>query len=255
VRSSLVVSDLLVVPPPDTPIFRVSYGPAAFAPRGWDGVHEDGTFGNRFDDPGGRPDPTEQREIIPQGARFRVIYCATQRAAAFPETIARFRPDPHLYLALHQIKDNEPLDPSLQGGVVPVDWRIRRLLGITRLDSALRFVDIVAPESRAHLTAALAPILNALHITDVDLSAIMNKELRSFTQEIARYVYEQRDQSGQSLYAGIRYVSRHNPEWELWAIFHDRLRHAPQMSESIFPDDPGLVEACARLGLAPTKAF
>ena len=254
-RLSLVVSQLVVIPPPAAPIFRVAHGPDPFTPRDWDDVHEDGTFGNRFDDPGGRPDPTGQRGIIPQGARFRVIYCATQRAGAFAETIARFRPDPSLYLALQQIEDDEPPDPSLQGGVVPVDWRIQRLLGITSPDTALRFVDIVAPESRAHLTAALAPLLKALHITDVDLSAITNKELRSFTQEVARYVYEQRDDGGQALYAGLRYISRHNPDWELWAIFHDRLWHTPHMSESIFPDDPGLLEACARLGLAPPKAF
>jgi hypothetical protein len=255
VRSSLVVSDLVVVSPPAYPVFRIAHGPDPFAPREWDYSHEDGTFGNRFDDPGGRPHPTGQRGIIPQDARFRVIYCATHRAGAFAETIARFRPDPDLYLALQQIKDDEPLDPSLQGGVVPVDWRIQRLLGITNLDPALNFVDIVAPESRAHLTAALALLLKALAITDVDLSAITNKELRTFTQEIARYVYEQRDEGGQVLYAGIRYVSRHNPNWELWAIFHDRLKHTPRMSESIFPDDPGLLEACTRLGLAPPEAF
>ena len=196
-----------------------------------------------------------QREIIPLSARFRVIYCATQRAGAFAETIARFRPDPDLYLALQQIEDDEPLDPSLQGGVVPVDWRIQRLLGITNLDPALRFVNVAAPESWAHLTAALAPLLQVLHISDVDLSAITNKELRSFTQEVSRYVYEQRDEGGQALYTGLRYISRHNPDWELWAVFHDRLRHRPQMSESVFPDDPGLLEACTRLGLAPPKAF
>lgn len=250
-----MVSELVVVSPPPTPVFRVAHGPDPFAPRSWDDVHEDGTFGNRFDDPGGRPDPTAQREIIPQWARFRVIYCATQRAGAFAETIARFRADPDLYLALQQIQDDEPLDPSLQGGVVPVGWRIQRLLGITSLDATLRFVDVAAPESRAHLTAALAPLLSKLHITDVDLSAITNKELRSFTQEVARYVYEQQDDEGQALYAGLSYISRHNPDWELWAIFHDRMRHTPQMSESIFPDDPGLLEACLRLGLAPPKAF
>lgn len=250
-----MVSELVVVPPPATPVFRVAHGPDPFAPRAWQHADPDGTFGNRFDDPGGRPDPIGRRKIIPQEARFRVIYCATQRAGAFAETIARFRSDPELYLALQQIEDDDPLDPSLQGGVVPVDWRIQRLLGITELDEALRFVDVVAPESRVHLTAVLAPLLKELGISDVDLSAITNKELRPFTQEVARYVYERVDEGGQSLYAGLRYISRHNPDWELWAVFHDRILHTPHLSESIFPDDPGLLEACTRLGLAPPKAF
>lgn len=116
-------------------------------------------------------------------------------------------------------------------------------------------MDVAAPETRAHLTRSLAPLLERLDIGDLDLSAIMNKDLRRFTQEVGRYIYDQTDTAGEPAFAGIRYISRHSPGWELWAVYHDRVRHTPHPSESIFPDDPGLLEACARLGLAPPPAF
>jgi len=73
---------------------------------------------------------------------------------------------------------------------------------------------------------------------------------RRLTQEVARCVYERQDSTEQTLYAGIRYVSRLNPEWELWAIFTDRIRHSPrEVTESILAEDPDLLEAASLLNL------
>jgi hypothetical protein len=44
-----------------------------------------------------------------------VVYCATERAGAFGETIARFRLSVGLLVRLKQVEDEEPLDPELEG--------------------------------------------------------------------------------------------------------------------------------------------
>jgi hypothetical protein len=85
------VSNLIVVPPPTAPIYRVAHGPYPFEPRPWDQAHVDGTFGNRFDDPTGSPDPLGVRRVLTSDMRFRTLYCSTSPVGAFGETIARFR--------------------------------------------------------------------------------------------------------------------------------------------------------------------
>ena len=84
-------------------------------------------------------------------------------------------------------------------------------------------------------------------LEEFDLSLITSGR-RRVTQEAARYAYELVG-SGQA-FAGVRYLSRLNPAWELWAAFHDRIVHAPdELSETVREDDPGLVEAASVLGI------
>lgn len=248
-----MVSQLVAVPPPDTPVYRVARGADPFAPPPWEYADDDGTFGNRFDDPGALVG-------IPESERFRTIYCATQRAAAFGETIARMRPSLELIAqlaAVDDVVDDEPLVETLRGvvdpedprrGLVPSDWRLRRRVGVTHLDPSLRFVDLAAPQTMTHLRTALAKRAAELGIDDIDLSTITSRQ-RRFSQDCARYIYEQVDEAGNPLYAGIRYPSRLNPDWECWAIFDTRMVHHPCPTETIHPDDTGLVEAAELLGL------
>lgn len=234
-------SELSVVAPPRV-AYRVAQDFDPFEPPDWSYAGDDGTFGNRFDDPGAE-------RGIPKAERSRMIYCATLRAAAFGETIARFRPDVELLAKLEEIEDDEPVSPELRGGVVPEEWRLSRRLGATRLDESLRFVDIDAAQTLRVLRRELASVAATLGIPDIDLGAVSGPN-RRLTQEVARYVYEQRDSTGQSLFAGIRYLSRLNPEWELWAVFADRIGHPPhEVTESIRVDDPDFVEAASLLGL------
>lgn len=92
---------LHAVPPPASPIFRVARGDDGLPvdpllPPSWERADADGTFGNRFDDPG-------KAEGVPKEERFRVIYVATQRDGAFAETIAHFRPDLEAVAAVRAI--------------------------------------------------------------------------------------------------------------------------------------------------------
>lgn len=245
---------LATVSPPSGGVYRLTRGPAEpFAVPDWDRTAPDGTFGNRFDDPSadeGRP-PEE---------RFRVTYCATQRAATFGETVARFRVSLKLLSELGTLDDDEPVEESLRGavdpedfrhGLLPAEWRMRRRIGHTLLDPSLLFVDIANAETMQHLRAALASLADELKISDVDLSSLTSQQ-RRFTQGIARYIHEQAEDSGHPRFAGIRYPSRLNPEWECWAVFDDRIRHMPgwpSLPASFFADDPDLKSVARLFGL------
>lgn len=245
---------LVSVPPPANGLYRLARGPAdPFSPPEWDRAHEDGTFGNRFDDP-------TKDEGRSDEERFRVIYCATQRTAMFGETLARFRPSLSLMSALDEIEDDEPLEVSLSGaldpddrmrGLIDADWRLRRRIGHTILNPMLRFVDITDGETIHHLRTACAPLATRLNLGDIDLSVLTSQE-RRFTQGCARYIYDQSDGSGTPLFAGIHYPSRLDPEWECWAVFGDRVRHMPGypgFPATPAPDDPDLVSVARLFGL------
>ncbi len=239
-RSSPGGNGLRAVPPPKSPIYRVGRPLDPFDPPPWDKAGEDGTFGNRFDDPG-------HLDGIPQEQRFRMIYCATQRTAVYGETLARFRPSLTLLEKLAEIEDDEPPQLDMQPPVIPADWRVRRRLGKTRLVQALRFVDLADPHNLQVLRSVLASQAHELGLDDIDLSAVIGPH-RTLTQHLARYVYEQVDENGLPLFAGIRYLSRLNADWECWAIFDTRMQHTPAMPESILPDDPGLIEVIELFG-------
>jgi hypothetical protein len=246
-----MAAQLVSVPPPANGLYRLARGPAdPFTPPEWDRAHADGTFGNRFDD------PTEDEGKTTE-ERFRVIYCATQRVATFGETLARFRPSPSLISALDEIDDDEPLEASLSGaldpddrrrGLIDADWRLRRRMGHTIMDPMLRFVNITDAETIQHLRTARASLATRLNLGDIDLSLLTSQE-RRFTQGCARYIYDQLDESGKPRFAGIRYLSRLDPEWECWAVFEDRVRHMlgwPGFPATPAPDDNDLLSV-ARL--------
>jgi len=180
--------------------------------------------------------------------RFRVIYCATQSAGAFGETMARYRKSPRLLAELQRIDDDDLLDPELEGGTVPEDFRLKRSLGTTQLNDNLIFADFRNGEALTTLGQELAPWLSRFALDEIDLSTITSSQ-RRLTQEAARYVHELAN-SGQTVFAGIRYVSRLHADWELWAIFHDRMIHSPEETAGVIrEDDPGLQEAARVLGL------
>ncbi len=173
---------LYAVPPPSSPVFRVVRGGAGppsdpFAPPGWERAGADGTFGNRFDDPG-------TADSLAEETRFRVVYAATQRAGAFAETIAPFRPDLPALAALRTIHGGAS-EPQPLTGVVPVRWQQRRGIGRLLLDSALRFVDGAHPDTLAAMRATFARLAVDRGHRDIDVSTVTSGD-RRLTQRIAR---------------------------------------------------------------------
>ncbi len=240
---------MVSVSAPTDGLYRIARGPdEPFALPDWERADTDGTFGNRFDDPGGI------LGIVPEH-RFRVIYCATQREAAFAEVVSRFRQRPGLNAVLDQIDDDEEtLQESLRGAIDPdftdhnlleSDWLQRRRIGYTRIVPHDDFVDISDADSLAHLNEVLAPLLAWLKIDQLDLSSITSQNLRLLTQCAARYIYS-------CEFAGIRYTSRLGANWECWALFEGRFRHEmgyPEFPENISANDNDLLSVAKRFGL------
>lgn len=245
-RLSSGASSMASVPAPQDHIFRVARGRDPFGAPPWEKALEDGTFGNRFDDPSGRwgRGPSD---------RYRVIYCASKLVTAFAEVISRFRPSlPTLAAIDHEVTDadEEPLEHiERQQVIIDQRWQERRRVGKTLLDPTLRFVDMAAAETIAYMRYALAPQAKMLGLDDVDLSIVTGPN-RHLTQEASRHIYESTDDDGNALYAGIRYISRLGANWECWALFHDRIEglHTPSPPENIHCDTESLVRAAEIYG-------
>lgn len=190
------------------------------------------------------------------GERFRAVSCATNAIGAFGETLARFRPSDALLAELKSIGDEDPSAKTTKSrdltasvaGIVPTAWQLRRVLAQTGIDSSLRFFDLATPASHQYLRAALTPSVTALGLGDLDFGAVVGPH-RKLTQAIARHVYELRDNEDMPLFAGLRYLSRLNPEWECWAVFADRMIHTPLSTVTIAPGNPDLLAVCDIYGL------
>lgn len=221
---------------PRSPLYRVGRPPDPFVPPEWRYVRPDGTFGGRYDDPRGR-------RGVPSRDRYRVLYFASHPAGAYGESVAQFRPS---------VKVLDQYDGRMPFGIqptIPRDWRVGRRLGAAVLSATLPLADLDAAETVQALRPVLAPVAMRLQIPDVDVSAITGPR-RELTQEAGLHICGQRDGQGQPLFAGIRFVSRLNREWECCAVFADRVRHRPLRVDPIAADDPHLYEAARILGLA-----
>ena len=237
---------LHAVPPPASPLFRVARGDEGppgdpFLPPSWERAGADGTFGNRFDDPG-------KADGISEEERFRMIYSATQRDGAFAETIAHFRPDLEALAALRAIRGATG-EPQPLVGAIPARWRQLRGVGRLLLDPALRFIDVAHPDTLSEMRTHFASLAVDLSHRDIDLSAMTSGD-RRLTQRVARHVHEQTDADGKPAFAGLRYVSQHGGAWECWAIFADRLVGKQLPVDPVRADDAGLMTAARHLGLA-----
>lgn len=219
--------DPSIVSSPDAGIYRLARAvPGPFESRPWQFAHADGTFGNRFDDPAIH---------LPQNLRFQVLYCATKRHVIFGETLASLLPSIQTLGGLQRIRDEEAFDPTtlratdpedIQRGLVRADWRLRKVVGHTILDPQLQFVDLGTAHTSQYLRGVLAREAVEHGATDIDQSLLMESN-RGFTRVVARHFYEQVNEDGTPKFAGIRYISRHDSNWECWAVFADRMVHAP----------------------------
>ena len=170
-------------------------------PRGAD--LEFSKAGNRFDS------PTED---------FRTCYFATEPGACFGETLSRFRPNPLLADAAEE-------EGFMGVGQVPADWRHQRVLLRAELTPtaarpSLQFLDVEARKTREYLRTALGPILAYYELDDLDVATIRGAD-RRITRWIAKWAQEAWDENGERIFAGIRYLSRLDTEWECWAVFDD----------------------------------
>ncbi|MDF2443702.1 MAG: hypothetical protein JWR01_1905 [Subtercola sp.] len=102
-------------------------------------------------------------------------------------------------------------------GIVSMAWLHSRRLRSFTLINALPFVDVEAPATHTHLTAAAADVLVQQGIENLDVPHIRGPS-RRLTRAIATWLYSRTDDHGDPLYGGIRYMSRLG-EFECWAVF------------------------------------
>ena len=111
-------------------------------------------------------------------------------------------------------------------GDVPADWRQRRLAVHVTFPAqdafarGVQFLDVEALESREQLRVELGPVLAFYGFTDLDVATVRGGD-RRITRWIGQWAYDQRNADGSTRFAGIRYLSRLNTEWECWAVFDD----------------------------------
>ena len=207
---------------PAGPLFRVGRDDDAWAVPDWAYAKEDGTFGNRFDDPLGV---------------YRVLYASSQRLGCFIETLARFRVDVSFVADLALMENGE--DDFTAFGTVRRAWFKGRCIGTANVEG--EFADIYALGWVSHLRTALAGVAVKLGMKDFDLSSLEPAEPRLLTQQAGRIAFKLG-------LAGVFYHSRYGHSIENWAIF-EPFRIANRKSKRVNEKDPDLVEALRTLGL------
>ena len=248
-RFQISSGSLAVVHPPLSGIYRIERNTSEpFSAVDWQFART-GSFDGRFDDPAPPVDYGSPE-------RFRVIYAASDASGCLAETMTEFRPAPGLRTRVPNAVEGAAgrAEPFANMGVIQTRWRTTRRLSHTILWGGLRFVDFWDAASLVYFRETLAPVLAESGFDDLDLSAISGatQNSRRLTRACARHVYELTDSDGQPVFAGIRYRSRWGDQWECWAIFSDRLVHAPGTTPTSRPipaNDPDLVACADVLGL------
>lgn len=193
-------------------------------------------------DPLGWPPATISGRYSDPEARFRVLYGASEREAAFLETIQIYRPS-LTDLALVQTMASAAHElPVKDFGVVPGDYVERRRIAAFRLVPGPRVLDLRSVETHAVLRTLLATeLLAAGYSGAFNFGEIIGSDY-VVTRHIARWAFNQG-------YGGIVYPSTHNHALSCWALF-DSVEVIPiGAPEVIRWDDVDLVAAARLFGL------
>jgi hypothetical protein len=97
--------------------------------------------------------------------------------------------------------------------------------------------------------------VNEFRLADFDASALLNSGPRGLTQRVGRLIHELPRGAG-APFDGVRFLSRHGADLELWAIFErsndeTRSRHLSAISVAeIDPADPSVTRALQLHSLA-----
>ncbi len=177
-------------------LYRISRVPDPATLPSWEHKHDDGTFGNRWDDP---------------RSGFRVLYTTDSLVGALVETLQGFR---HSLRLLERLKAVHRDDPGLKtadeksnvreriSGFVPPDFFENRYAGaiVFRADANhedAKIVNVAAAETIQALRAPLSDFANNLGIDDINLATMVGDlphqfhgNRRMLTQHISRYLYD-----------------------------------------------------------------
>lgn len=255
-------TDYVFIEAPPDPIVRVGKrGFNLWIPKDWNHPRRrpDGTFGDRFDDPGKLHNPP-----VTDDDMFRMIYAAGGPEGAICETAAYLRPKPRKLRNRSLARRSNQADK----GVMDEDWCSTRKASFTSLNKDLVFVDVASHQTANALSEDryIAHWIAAAGYSDVD-PLILRGPNRRLTQEVARYIWERTEPGGIGLpgqppgkvVAGIHYLSRHGDgmhDYPCWALFDKRVEglHNPSPDVDLSLDDtcplaPHIKRAAEYLGL------
>lgn len=84
--------------------------------------------------------------------------------------------------------------------------RARWFPSADRFPAGVRFLDVEAPETREGLRHELASILAFYGYDDLDVAVVRGAD-RRITRWIGQWAYDQSDERGNPMFAGVRYLS------------------------------------------------
>jgi hypothetical protein len=215
-------------------VWRIGYAPEPWAWTDW-AYSRDGRFDGRWDAPDGE---------------YRTVYAGSSYFACLVEVLARFRPDPELVAEKNAIIEDEldaVMNPTVEAGVVDPAWFAVRRVAQAQLGGS--YCDVSESSTIAALRHNFAKAaVGEFRLADFDASALLNSGPRELTQRVGRFIYEL-SRSPSKPFDGVRFLSRHGADLELWAIFErsddeNRSRHlsAIRVAE-IDPADPTVARA------------
>ncbi|MFT4039923.1 MAG: RES family NAD+ phosphorylase [Thermomicrobiales bacterium] len=187
------------------------------------------------------PANLEGRYSHPDGA-VRVLYGATERIAAFLETLQTYRPSlADLAMLQAQTAGTSDFPGAAAVGIIP-DSYFRRRIGTFRVNAAEPIVDLCLPETHAHLRRELAgELLAAGYTGSFNFGEVIGTVYR-LTQSITRWAHARG-------FTGIAYPSAHDHALTCWAVFDTAEITLVGDSEAIRRDDPALLAAASLFGL------
>ncbi|MCZ2403460.1 RES family NAD+ phosphorylase [Paenarthrobacter sp. Z7-10] len=225
---------LVMVPSPNTAIWRVGYRPEPLAWSGWEHA-VNGVFPGRWDDPNGR---------------FRTMYLAESLVGCLLEVLAHARKEPYMVAALGEIEE-DPEDarefPTLEPGTVDRAWLGPRCAANVVLYG--KYCRVTATET----ISALYPLFIAATLKDghddFDASVLKSGGARTITRAVAAHLYLVPHVNG------VEFNSRHGDEAKMWSVF-EQPQDSPvsgqitKLGQSHLEEDtPELVRAFELLGL------
>jgi RES domain len=178
-------------------------------------------------------------------ADFETIYYGKNHAACFAEILAHRRPDPAI---VELIDDGDSWTSFMRPGTVEAAWRRKRLLcRVALVNPEERFLDLHDHRTLAWLNRDFRPLLVLSNLGEVTVDSITKGD-RMLTRYLASWLYKLRSPTGEPLFAGIKYLSRHGSDLECWALF-DRTQIELRETMTIGKDNPDLKKIADLFGL------
>lgn len=223
-----------IISSPRTPIWRIARRPDLLSLRKSD---PNIRRGNRYDGP-----------ITGQ---YSVLYFGSELEVCYGDLLARFilvEPEDQPALPL-DVWD----DPSwMNKRSVAAKWRDERAVVSINLVSGLNFVDMSKPETWQIIFNNLSSKIPELNYNQLEEQIIFDSN-RRITRLISGWIYDQKNEKGERLYAGIYYPSRlnkkYNVNWNCWAVFADDKPWQEIDQYSVSKTDPDLKKVARLYGL------